>query len=82
VYSIPTATTQEEIAFRNAYDSERKRQELAGVVCIYPEDIKKWMPSLSGSEFEELLQRMIANGFVWIAKGSIKGKPRIVCWIS
>jgi hypothetical protein len=83
VYSyfyIPTATTSEEIAFKEAYFKERSRQELTGVVCIYPSDIKVWLPDLSDDQFESILQHMHEKGFIWIAKGSIPGQSRIICW--
>ena len=79
-FYVPEAVTEEEIAFKDAYFKERNRQGTSGVICIYPSDIKPWMPSLSDDEFESLLQQMHQKGFIWIAKGTLPGQPRIICW--
>jgi hypothetical protein len=78
MFNLPSVNLPEEIAFKEAYFNERKRQELQGVVCISPEEIHARMPSLSKVEFEKLFKHMIDAGFIWVAKGTIQ--ERIVFW--
>lgn len=78
MYQLPIAKTPGEIAFKEAYNQERVKQELEGVVCITPLQIRSRLPEMSFKEFKLLFDNMHKKHFFSVFEGTVIHKT--VVW--